>query len=144
MKELLNNPDVLKSKLKEINPNYTNDDFEHRIDKYKNNIANLKSTLIDKDRLLADTQAQKKAMYFKAQSEMNKLKKQKDEDLAKLKKKKKQIKEKYNDMNEELEAYKFKYAMLEEEIEVIKNLQDDNVHDLNEDKEELKKINEDL
>ena len=78
---------------------YSNDDFEHRIDKYKNNIANLKSTLIDKDRLLADTQAKKKAMYLKAQSEINKLKKQNDEDLVKLIKKKKQIKDKFNDMN---------------------------------------------
>jgi len=34
--------------------------------------------------------------------------------------------------------------MLEEEIEVLKNLQDDNIHDLNVDKEELKFINEDL
>lgn len=39
---------------------------------------------------------------------MNKLKKQKDEELAKIKKKKKQIKEKYNNINEELDAYKFR------------------------------------
>jgi hypothetical protein len=34
--------------------------------------------------------------------------------------------------------------MLEEEIEVLKNIQDDNIHDLNVDKDELKVINEDL
>lgn len=33
--------------------------------------------------------------------------------------------------------------MLEEEVEVLKNMHDD-MHDLNEDKDELKKINEEL
>jgi len=75
---------------------------------------------------------------------MNIIKQQKDEDIARVKKKKKQIKDKYININEELESYKFRYAMLEEEIEVLKNIQDDNIHDLNVDKDELKVINEDL
>lgn len=94
MKQQLNNPEALKSRLREINPNFTDDEFEQKVEKYEQKIAKMNNSLVDKDKLLEDVHAQKKAMQFKAQSEMNIIKQQKDEDVARVKKKKKQIKNK--------------------------------------------------
>lgn len=64
--------------------------------------------------------------------------------MEKVKKKRNIIKDKFKDANEELEALKFRYSMLEDEIEILKNVEEDNLHEINQDKLELKIFNDEL
>jgi len=52
----------LKSRLREINPNFTDDEFDQKVEKYELKIAMMNNSLVDKDKLLEDVHAQKKAM----------------------------------------------------------------------------------
>jgi len=108
MSKMMNDPNKLKSKLKLMNPEDTEDQLQDKIDEYENKFEDMRNALVDKDKLVADHESDKKKIYFRAQIEINKLKKQRDAELDKIKKKSKLIKEKYNNANEELEALKFK------------------------------------
>lgn len=67
-----------------------------------------------------------------------------DLELFKMKKLSKQMTKNYKDVNEELTAMKAKCANLEEELAEHKLNEEETLHEINRDKEELKVINEEL
>lgn len=67
-----------------------------------------------------------------------------DLELFKMKKLSKQMTKNYKDVNEELTAMKAKCAILEEELAEHKLNEEETIHEINRDKEELKVINEEL
>jgi len=144
MTNLLNDPNALKNKLKEMNPDDTDDQLQERISQYEDKLSEFNNALIDKDKLISDQKDDKKKMYFNAQIQINKMKIKRDLELFKIKKASKQMKKNYNDINEELAAMKVKCANLEEELEEHILNEEENLHEINSDKEELKLINEEL
>mmetsp|Transcript_18996 Transcript_18996/g.15559 ORF Transcript_18996/g.15559 Transcript_18996/m.15559 type:complete len:219 (+) Transcript_18996:589-1245(+) len=62
MSKLLNNPSALKNKLKELNPNDTDDQLEDKLNKYESQFNSMSNSLIDKDRLLNDQNNEKNAL----------------------------------------------------------------------------------
>jgi len=76
----------------------------------------MNNSLVDKEKLLANENAEKNAIKFEAQIEINRIKQQRDLELLKATENAKNIESKFNNANEELENLKIKYAKLEEEL----------------------------
>lgn len=54
MSNMLNDPDALRKKLKEMNPNDSDAELEAKLEQYENKVSNMSNSLLDKDKLLAD------------------------------------------------------------------------------------------
>lgn len=62
MTNLLNDPNALKVKLKEMNPDDTDDQLQERITQYEEKLSEFNNALIDKDKLISDQKDDKKRM----------------------------------------------------------------------------------
>lgn len=59
MSLMLNDPDALRKKLKSLNPNDTDEQLQDKLNQYENQFMNMNNSLLDKDKLLKDVNADK-------------------------------------------------------------------------------------
>lgn len=63
MSLMLNDPDALRKKLKSLNPNDTDEQLQDKLNQYENQFMNMNNSLLDKDKLLKDVNANKNKLY---------------------------------------------------------------------------------
>lgn len=63
MSAMLNDPSSLRLKLKELNPNDTDEQLQEKLNQYESQFDTMSSNLLDKDKLLNDVNANKNKLY---------------------------------------------------------------------------------
>jgi len=63
MSAMLNDPSSLRKKLKELNPNDTDEQLQEKLNQYESQFDTMSSNLLDKDKLLNDVNANKNKLY---------------------------------------------------------------------------------
>lgn len=81
MSKLLDDPNALRKKLKQLNPNDTDDQLQDKLEKYEQQFSSLNNALLDKDKFINDINSDKNKLYYQSQIEINLLKKQREQEI---------------------------------------------------------------